>query len=169
MTTHSDWDTSANFGTLRTFSWAPGQQPLTGDPRIDNNSLLDQRVRQAVDTVLVSRGYQKTDSAPDFWVSYSAAIESKINAFSVPSYGYSTPYIDPYGGVRYNYSGWNGGTSITQYDEGTLIIDIADAKTKRLIWRGSVSDVVDPSRPPAKRQQIIDQAISKAFAEFPPQ
>ncbi len=171
VTSHSDWDTSANFSALQTYSWVPGQQPLTGDARIDNNTLLDQRVRQAVNTVLTSKGYIKTDTNPDFWVSYSAAIEAKIDAVTMPSYGYATPYVGPYGEARYDYSGmWSGSTtSVMQYDEGSLILDVADAKTRRLIWRGTVSDVVDPSRSPEKKQQIIEQAISKAFSEFPPQ
>jgi len=171
MSSHADWDTSANFRTLETYSWVPGQQPLTGDPRIDNNALLDQRVRQATDTALSSRGYLKTDSNPDFWVSYSAAIEEKISTTTMPSYGYTTPYIGPYGNVRYDYGGaWSTGTtSVTSYDEGTLILDIADAKTKRLIWRGTVSDATNPSRSPEKKQQVIDAAVAKAFADFPPQ
>lgn len=171
MTSHSDYDTSADFASLRTYSWAPGQQPLVGDPRIDNNTLLDQRVRQAVDTVLSSRGYLKVDSNPDFWVSYSAAIQEKISTTTIPSYGYSTPYVTPYGGVHYNYAGaWSTGTTaVTSYDEGTLVVDVADAKTKRLIWRGTVSDATDPSRSPDKKKQVIDTAISKVFAEFPPQ
>lgn len=170
MTSHADWDTTANFAALKTYSWAPGQQPLTGDPRIDHNVLLDERVRQAVDDVLGSRGYQKNETNPDFWISYQAAIESKISATTMPSYGYATPYANYHGMSHYDYAGWDtGSTMVTQYDEGSIIIDVADAKARKLIWRGTVSDVVNPSRTPAKRQQKIDEAITKVFADFPPQ
>jgi hypothetical protein len=166
MTSHADWDTSANFRTLKTYAWAPGQQPRTGDPRIDNNSFLDQRVRQAVDNTLTTRGYLKTNSNPDFWVSYQAAIEEKLSATTMPAYGYLTPY----GSDLYDYSAWSeDATMITQYDEGSLIIDVADAKTKKLIWRGTVSDVVDPAKSPEKRQQKINKAVAQAFENFPPQ
>lgn len=173
MTSHTDWDGNANFAGLKTYSWVPGQQPPTGNPRIDNNTLLDDRIRSTVDDVLQARGYTKTSSNPDFWVSYAAAIESKLNVTSMPTYGYSTPYYagryaGPVGG-GYGYGGWTGGTTtITQYDEGSLIFDIADAKTKRLIWRGTVADAVDETRSPAKKEQIIDKAVTKVFAEFPP-
>jgi hypothetical protein len=169
LTTHADWDTSANFSQLRSYAWVPGQQPPTGNPRIDNNMLLDDRVREAIDSALKAKGYSKNDANPDFWVSYQAAIQGKIEATTFPSYGYMTPYGGPYGAGAYNYAGWSSAdTMITSYDEGSIIIDLADAKIKRLLWRGTVSDVMDPSRTPVERAKRIDQAVTKAFKAFPP-
>jgi hypothetical protein len=123
-------------------------------------------VREAVDNVLSSRGYLKTGSNPDFWISYQAAIEAKISATTMPAYGYLTPY----GGSVYDYSAWSEDTTaITQYDEGMLIIDVADAKSKKLLWRGTVSDVVNQSKSPEKRRQKINKAVATAFENFPPQ
>jgi hypothetical protein len=76
-----------------------------------------------------------------------------------------------YGG--YGYRGWGGmggmGTSTTTVSEylvGTLVVDIFDAKTKALLFRGTASDEI--SDKPEKNIKKVEKASNKMFKDFPP-
>ena len=73
------------------------------------------------------------------------------------------------------YDGWGGWmwggfgdetTEIENYTVGTLVVDIFDNSTKKLIWRGSASDVL--SDKPEKNMGKLDKAVDKMFEHFPP-
>ena len=61
------------------------------------------------------------------------------------------------------------GTSVSEYDEGTLIIDIADAESSALVWRGSGSRRVGTSRNPDQLTEKVNRAVSEILSQFPPQ
>ena len=54
---------------------------------------------------------------------------------------------------------------VRQYDEGTLVIDVVDANTKSLVWRGVASGEVARGGSSGQR---LEQAVQKMFARFPP-
>ena len=156
----TDYDRSANFSGLRTYTWRPGKQQGTGDPRIDS-TLLDARMRAAVDRVLAAKGYQKAapEATPDFLVGYHAVVRQKTSIQTINTwYGYRV-------GAR---GGWPE-TYTHDYDEGTLLIDIIDPKTNQLLWRGTGTAVVDPTASPEKRERRINDAVDQILAKFPPQ
>jgi hypothetical protein len=167
----TDWDNQTDFTKVHTFAWATVEKPLKGDPRLDN-PLLDQRIKQAVDEALALKGYQKVKDNPDVWLNYNTSIQQKVDVTS-----FSTPYVSPAprvvrGEIYYDY-GWShwGGTDtfVDQYEEGTLVIDVADAKTKKLIWRGTVSSIVqEANKPPEKRDERVREAVNRVLAGFPP-
>ena len=49
---------------------------------------------------------------------------------------------------------------------GTLVVDLFDAKTKRLVWRGNSSDTL--SNNPNKNIKNLDKDVEKMFKQFPP-
>ena len=57
-------------------------------------------------------------------------------------------------------------TTEQDYKEGTLVVDLYDAKTKQLIWRGSAEDTV--SNDAAKNEKNLDKSVVKMFKKFPP-
>ena len=160
----SDYDHTADFSQLKTYSWSPKAQPVTGDPRIDNNALLDSRVRAAVDLELALKGFQKASTGtPDFWIAYQAAIQQKVDVMTLNNYygyGYNR-------GIN-SMSGWDNETITTTYDEGTLILDIADPKTNKPLWRGSGQAEVNQNRTPEQREAKINEAVTQMLAKFPP-
>ncbi len=156
----AEYDRSANFAGLHTYAWRPGAQQGVGDPRFDS-TLLDTRVRAAIDRVLASKRYQKATpgTAVDFLVGYHAVVRQKTTFETVNRwYGYRV-------GVR---AGWPQ-TSVHDYDEGTLLIDIIDPATMDLLWRGTGTGVVDPQASPEKRERRINDAVDAILAHFPPQ
>ena len=52
------------------------------------------------------------------------------------------------------------------YKEGTLVIDMYDAKTKQLLWRGSAEGTLSDKA--AKNENKLDKAVAKMFKDFPP-
>jgi len=160
VTVTTDHDPSANFGALHTYAWRPGPQQGVGDPRFDS-TLIDKRVRAAVDRVLASKGYRSAapGTTADFLVGYHAVVRQKTSVQTINRwYGYRV------GG------GWYGGpqTYAHDYDEGTLLIDVIDPATMQLLWRGSGTGVVDPQASPEKREQRINDAVDQILAGFPP-
>ncbi len=161
VTVSQDYEIGTDFSRYRTFDWVSAEQPRTGDIRVDN-SLLDARIRNAVEQTLIAKGYRKqTDSRPDMLVAYHLAIRSRIEGDTFHSgFGYG----------RYPY--WGGAgfeTTIQQYDEGMLIIDIGDAAENRLIWRGTGTRRVTEKTTPEKSIRIVNQTVTDILSQFPPQ
>jgi hypothetical protein len=154
----TDHDPSANFGALHSYAWRPGPQQGLDDPRFDS-TLIDKRVRSAVDRVLASKGYRTAapGSSADFLVGYHAVMRQKTSVQTINrSYGYRV-------------GGWRGPqTYVQDYEEGTLLIDVIDPATMDLLWRGTGTGVVDPLASPEKREQRINDAVERILADFPP-
>jgi hypothetical protein len=155
----TDYDHAMDFGALHTYAWRPGEQPQTGDPRFDG-PFLDKCIRTAVDRGLASKGYRPAaaGTTPDFLVGYYAAVRYQTSVQTMHTW---------YGP---NVSGWGGWpeTYAHHYEEGTLLIDVIDPGTMKLLWRGRGSGVVDPRASPTKREKRIDEAVDRILAEFPP-
>ncbi len=153
----TDYDRTADFPALHTYGWRPAPPDPTGDPRFDNTS-IDAAVRAAIDRQLVAKGYTPSSGAADFLVGYQAVIKSKVDVATVDRrYGYR-------GGVAYGHPGLDTRT----YDEGTLLVDVIDPRTMKLLWRGSASGVVHPESSIEKREQRVNQAVADILKEFPP-
>jgi hypothetical protein len=75
-------------------------------------------------------------------------------------------FYDGFGGWRG--SGGTGEATITpqNYKEGTVVIDMYDVKTKRLIWRGSAEGTLSDKA--EKNQKKLENAVAKMFKDFPP-
>ena len=80
-------------------------------------------------------------------------------------------FYDGFGGGwgwrRFGGGGFGDATTTEQdYKIGTLVIDLYDAKTKQLIWRGSAQDTVSDKA--AKNEKNLDKGVAKMFKPFPP-
>lgn len=136
-----------------TYQWGPADALPTGDPRLDGNPLFKDRVQGAVEKQLAARGIALTDAAPDLLIHYHANISTRL----------AVDRIDR----GYGYTGDTNG--LVEYEAGTLVIDIIDARTSRLIWRGwaqnSVHDLLDD---PDRMARTIDEAVTRMMRQLPP-
>lgn len=154
----TDYDTSANFGDLKTYGWLERPRLGASDPRIDN-TLLESRVRNAVDEVLAAKGYRKKESGKrDFLVGYHAAIRTRMDVYS----------MNDYYGYRYGWGWRSTDFHVYQYEVGSLILDVVDGETKNLLWRGSAQAKVDRRATPEQREERIREAVGKLLERFPP-
>ncbi|UZE97076.1 DUF4136 domain-containing protein [Alkalimarinus alittae] len=163
LKTNSDYDPEINFDNLKTYAWIVKQ---TDKPSYQLNSLLDGRVRASVDKQLQLKGLSKTDTNDaDILINYLTQIDKKVNIDTFnSSFGYS-----PYYGA-----GWRRGgsiqthTTVNEYEVGTLVLDIVDRQSNRLIWRGSVADTIREKNTPEERMNSINAAVIEMLKQYPP-
>src|SRR5882762_269491 len=147
----TDFDHQANFSQYKTYSW---QEIKPG------NSLWDARIKNAVDAQLAAKGWTKVESGGDVAI---VAVKTTQTQRSLQTF-----YDGFGGGWRWRGFGGMGEATTTEqdYKEGTLIVDMYDAKTKQLIWRGSAEDTVSDKA--AKNEKNLDKGVAKMFKKFPP-
>ena len=152
----TDYDHAANFAAIKTFqakiatSW--------------NNQISEKRVLDEITQALTEKGWKSVDANPDALVLLHGATEKQKSLNTFYSGG-------GYGG--YGYRGWGGmggmGTATTttsEYIVGTLVVDIFDAKSKGLMYRGTATDEL--SDKPEKNAKKLQKASDKMFKDFPP-
>ncbi len=159
LSTTTDFDPDTDFSSYKTYSWYAGDMPA--DDALSANPLAKKRVINSIDSYLTSNGYKSVASAADFVVIVHAGTKEKMQ---INNYGYGG-----YGYGRYG-SGWGHGyggmtqTDVSYYDETTLVIDIADASKKELVWRGTGTGIIRGKLTDEER----DAVIAKILADFPP-
>jgi hypothetical protein len=146
-----DWDRSANFSNYHTYMWQESKHPAHG--------LWNQRIIDAVDRELQAKGLTKVDSNPDVWVMYSNSIHDQKETVGT-GYGFGPGWGWGWWGpnqVTYN-------TYVTK--EGTLVVELADAKNKQLLWRGSATNTISDNS--NKNINNLDKSVTKLFKGYPP-
>ena len=74
-----------------------------------------------------------------------------------------------YGYGRYGrYGGISTSTTVSEYQEGTLLIDMIDPSSKQLVWRGSGQARIRQSSSPEEREKRIGEAVQQILEDFPP-
>ena len=153
----SDYDRGANFSALKTWSWfSEGGAP--GADASGVVSLTSSRIKSALASELSARGYPEIAQGASFLVTFHTVLQQKVEAGTEP-YGY---------GWRGGYAGHAVGPDIVTYDEGTLLVDFIDPKSKSMIWRGTATAVVDPHSSAESREGLIKEAVKKIVDQFPP-
>lgn len=161
MRVHVDYDRSADLHGYRTYMWEESSETSLED----SAPLMHRRIENAVDRQLAADGLEKVTSDPDLYVTYHTD-ESKEFSLNTTHFGYGYGpdwYWDPYwpwGGAGVSSSH----TTVHSYSRGTLIVDLWDAKEKRVVWRGSAQDIVPEN--PEKAGAKIDKAVSKMGERF---
>jgi hypothetical protein len=152
---YSDYDKQADFSVYRSFTWIGGSyEPVEGGP-VDA-PLFEQRVRSAVEAELSAMGFEvRQDDGADMLIAYHASGKETIDT-SPQDYGYA-------------YGRWaHSDVSVQSYREGTLIIDLIDAGTKELVWRGWATGTVQENLSSAEREKRIREAVARIMDQYPP-
>ena len=165
VTVSQDYPLNADYSALKTYAWQSENQEKTGDLRLDN-PLLDVRIRRAIDTFLLEKGYRRaSDIQPDFYIAYHQEIYSRITGdqprsgftFGMGSFGY-------HGGI-----GFSTGNNTGSYDDNMLVIDVIDSGSGGIIWRGTGTRSFVQHTDPEKITKQVNKAVNKILMQFPPQ
>lgn len=145
---------AVNFRQYHTYNWvSPDIQ--TRNPML-NSDLVTKSIESSVDQSLLARGLQKNEQAPDLFFRFHTYTERVMNG------GYSSMY-PMFGFGRFmpgfGYGGYGGNT----YNQGTLVIDAIDTKTKELVWQGGISGSINPR----KLDKIIYKGVNKIMRKYP--
>jgi hypothetical protein len=157
----------AKLGTLHTFQVLPTPQlrdafSQSADDPMLVNSISNRALRSDLVQGFQTRGYLAADSNPDFAVAYYASTKQKLDV-TYWDYGYAWQ------------PGWWGGwgagwgpmdRTVTQYTQGTVVVDVIDPKTKELLWRGSgVARVSDDQQ---EYEKELQKTVLAILDKFPP-
>lgn len=135
----------------KTWSWLQRPPVAHGDTDF---AAIDERVRRAVEREMKTRGFRQVDrQRPDFLLTYYAAVLQPIDAKALD---YAA------GGPSSARSAAQGGA----YAQGMLIVDVLDASSGRLAWRGAGRGVFSLDYDPQERNERIDQAAARVVSEF---
>lgn len=157
----SDVDPSANFAQYRSFAF---YSPLAIEGQ-GYATLTSGRIKAAARRQMESRGYVYDEKSPDLWVNLNAYMQEKTDVVTMPEVDYD--YYYSYRARRYvAVPYWRDRTNVYQYTEGTLNVDLVDARQNRLVWEGVAVGRVGRSKP-EERGARIDAAIADIFARYP--
>lgn len=143
-------DVAERNANLKTWAWLQRPPVARGEAEF---GAVEERVRPAVERELGARRLRKVErERPDFLVTYYAAIEKPIDAKAI-TYAAGVPLL---------------AKPVTSYERGSFVIDVLDARTGKLLWRGVGRRVFDPKQTPEQRSERIDAAVASVIDEFAP-
>jgi uncharacterized protein DUF4136 len=160
----TDYSPAVSFSQFHSFA-------LVMPPDTAARQLLDQRVRNAVQAQLDAKGLTLSDRRhADLFVGYGMVDKTHTEIYDYQGgWGWGGAW-----GWRYYRWGvaWpmSGQRQVEMYTDGTVVVNMIDAKTKQVIWQGEVADVVSlPVKDPLRATRQIDDAVAKLFERYPPQ
>ena len=156
ITVKHDYDQAVDFSKFKTYKWGTANDP---NDVLLSNMLILKRVYEAIDLSLEKKGFKKVEADPDFLVYPHGATKEKTD-------------IQSWGG---SYGGWwgagpygGGNIDVTQYTEGTLVIDMVDMSDNQLFWRGVGTGAVGSPSTPEESTKNINRVIDQILKDFPP-
>jgi hypothetical protein len=155
LTVTNDYDHAADFSQFHTFKIVQLEQQYQALSQFNQTRIIN-----AVRDQMIAKGFTES-STPDMLVNITSVLKNKQEIVA-NSYGYG-------GGYRpYAWGGGNMSTTVNvqDYTAGSLIIEVANASTKKLLWEGIGNQDIDaPSSNPDK---TIPPIVQKIMASFPP-
>lgn len=166
-----DWDTSRSFSDFRSFAWFERATPGDQTPQTLPNDIVNARIQRSVSAELGRAGLEaKPLGDADLLVTSHVALSHKLVLYSSGWGAY--PYYPYWGGWgccwgRWGWGGsWGGGfTRAVTYVEGTLVIDVVDRTSRRLVWRGIAEGAF---RKPNPSDAEVAQVVAGLLEGFPP-
>jgi hypothetical protein len=153
---------AAGLSTLHSFRMLPGParrdgRPASGedDPMIDN-SIANRALRERITAAFLNRGYVLDERNATFGVAFYATAREKLDV-GVWDYGYPFPQGWPY---RPPFA-----QNVTQYTEGSVVIDVVELTSRQLLWRGSAK--AELSDDPSENVMQLARAAEAVVARFP--
>lgn len=158
----SEIDPTADFGRYRTFAF---YSPLAIEAR-GYSTPTSNRLRDAARAQMEARGYVYDERDPDLWVNLNAYLQERTDVTTMPEVDYTYYYsyrARAYVAVPY----WRERTDVRRYTEGTLNVDLVDARENRLVWTGVAVGHARRGSTPEERGARIDAAMADIFARYP--
>lgn len=153
-----DYDRATPFSQYRTYQFKETKEDLR-----NFSETLHRRVVDALRAYVTEGGLEEVDSDPDVYVAYYTADQSNLRLVL--------------GDLEYTYgpdfslgSYWEGGVGTRNlenftFSEGSLIIDVWDAREKKLVWRGIATTALSKKNP-QKNEKKLDRALEKIMKRW---
>ncbi len=155
----SDYDKEANFNDYKTYAFYK-----TGIDKAQISDLDKKRILKAIDAQMSSRGMVKSEDA-DILVSIFTKEREQVDVYN------------NYWGGRYGW-GWSpwywgpgfygNGSTVSTRTQGSLYIDLIDAKNKELVWQGKGVGTLGNIKNIEKKEERIREFVTEIMAQYPP-
>lgn len=155
MNVSSHIESGIGFEKYVTYDWGPPDNLPVGDPRLDNNPFFRDHLMGAIEKKLIAKGYERVAAGkPDLLIHYHANVSQRLDVYRADSqYGYCYGNCEP---------------QVSDYDQGTLVIDLVDNATNKVIWRGWAQDTMNGIINDQQRlDRQVDEAVTKMMLRLP--
>lgn len=155
MNVSSHIERGVNFSQYVTYDWGPPDNLPVGDPRLDNNPFFNDYLQGAIEKKMAAKGFERAaGKETDLLIHYHASVNQRLDVYRADQqYGYCYGDCEP---------------QVVDFEQGTLVIDIVDAKTKKVVWRGWAQDtmtgVIDNQE---RLQKQVDEGVTKMMLLLP--
>lgn len=155
LLTDYDHEQRDDLEAYQTYQW------VSEDP--ENPIGEDEAVARAmVDLVLASRAYSQVSTDADFKIDVHIATDSNLDLSGLN---------DRYRGSAGQWTSVGGGAgefSLRIYKQGALAVDVIDAESGDLVWRGLVEADLPPRLSEESAEALLEEAVTKIMDRFPP-
>jgi hypothetical protein len=154
---NTDYAAGTDFSAYQTFRYQDSDDSVA-----DSDPLAHQRIVEAIRRGMFGAGLAEVEADADVFVTYRASTDQQLR-FDTTYSGVSS------WGRRGRHMGVGMTTSTTRattVTEGTLVIDVWDATRNSMVWRAVATSSI--SENPSRNTKTINQAVEKAFGDFPP-
>jgi len=163
---HYDFDTNANFKSLKTYDWMP-------TPEKSYTHRLDMRhVKKTANAELKANGVMMISDNPDFLITVHLKKKEKVR---VVNWRYDDgPHRGDRGGYRGHGRYWGDdrgpmGSSTYHHEELSLILEFMNPRSKKMFWRGKAKTELDNVNTSKEREKLINGAVKQILNNYPPQ
>lgn len=150
---NSDYDKKANFSGYKTYAYLK-----SAVDKVEISDLDKKRILHSIDDAMITKGFTKSET-PDLLISIFTKENQRVDVYNNSGFGWGMGWgYSPYMGMGFN------STYVTP--EGTLYIDLIDAKTKELVWQGEGSGYL--TKYTEEKDARIKEFVDKILAQYPP-
>ena len=156
MNVSSHIERDLNFADYVTYEWGPPDGLPVGDPRLDNNPFFHDYLQGAIEKSLAAKGYERAASGGEaqLLLHYHASVNQKLDV-----YGADHPYGYCYDDCQ---------SRVVEFEEGTIVLDIVDARTNKVVWRGWAQGAMDGVIDNQDRlERRVDEGVTKMMLRLP--
>ena len=155
LTVSSHIERNVTFTDFVTYDWGPPDNLPVGDPRLDNNPFFVDYLQGAIEKMLAAKGYERAVTGqPDVLIHYHANVAQRVEVREVDSH--------------YGYTYTDGMSQVTEYEQGTLVVDLVDTRTNKVVWRGwsqdTMTGIIDNQD---RLEQKVEEGVTKMMMLLP--
>jgi len=146
-----------DFLRYRTFDWGPVDPLPVGDVRLEESAFFQDHMQGAVERQMAFRGYERAEPGDpaDLQIHVHAVIHRRLEVNE----------LDAGRGLCSRNACVAG---VTEFQEGTLVVDVIDTQTNRLIWRGWARNTLgDTLQNQDRLATRIDHAVAALLDRLP--
>lgn len=158
---HAEFDPGADFSRYASFGFVEA----LGTDRNGYQTMVSQYLKEAARREMEARGLRYVAADPDLLLNFNARLGEKVRVTGMGPY-YGMGYYGYRGGLYGTWPMYPADTWVSNYNEGTLNIDVVDRARRQMIWEGVAVDTVT-EKTTENLKASIDAAVAAVFAKFP--